>query len=250
MINRHNRYDRQKSLRLRADCVDQLIVDRVDWSQCKVFDQKVSLRSRVDCVDRLTVDRVYWSWSVRSMDVIQRKSWLCRSTDCRSCRLITTDTIDWYFSKQWLIVSINLLSSVEIHKDRYDRQVFFRKRLDCVIQMTADHVDCLTIDTIDMWSLEQKLIVSINWLVFVSTDHDASGVLQTDSRLCRSTNCWSYRLMTINTINGCSSEQWLIALINRLSIDNDRPVLCSARVDCVNQLIVDNNNNNIFISRG
>ena len=59
-------------LRVRADYVDQLTVDRYDRSEL--------LRVRVDCVDQLTVDRR----GPPGDGVL--KSLLCRSTDCGSIR--------------------------------------------------------------------------------------------------------------------------------------------------------------------
>ena len=63
---------------------------------------------------------------------------MCQSTDCRSCRLITIDTIDGDSSEQELIASISQM----------------RARVDCV-----DCGSCrlITVDTIDEGPSEQEL---------------------------------------------------------------------------------------------
>ena len=134
-----DRYDRRGFFKVRVDCVDQLTVDRVDWERSMW--STGFFRARVDCVGQLTVDRIDWSWSIRSTCVLQSNNRLCRSTDCRSCRLITIDTIDACSSEQTLIVSIKWLSIVSIVNDRYDWQEFFRAKVDCVDLLTIDRVD-------------------------------------------------------------------------------------------------------------
>ena len=67
-------------------------------------------------------------------------------------------------------------------------------------------------------------------------------VLQSNSWLYQSTDCQSCHLITIDTIDNCSSDLELIVPINWqliLSTDNnqyDQLVLFRVRVDCVNQL--------------
>ena len=70
---------------------------------------------------------------------------------------------------------INWLSIISIDHDRYDWWVSFRPRIDCVDELAVDRCwSCgqNTIDTIDGWSSDQELIVSINCLLVMSISHD------------------------------------------------------------------------------
>ena len=97
-----------------------------DINVCNKVSGVLQINSSLSWSTLLTIKGVVWSWSlwlmaafeiecqlcqsksIRSTGILQTKIWLCRSTDCWSCQLITIDAIDSP-SDQELTVLINSL---------------------------------------------------------------------------------------------------------------------------------------------
>ena len=144
----------------------------------------------------VSIDWLLTCWSIminRWTGVLQCKSWLRWSTNCQSCWLIMIDTIN-VNQRVFFRTTVDCISQLTVdHVDHnwYDRLVLFRARVDCVDRLTViDHDRPIDSD--------HQLIVSISWLLI---DNDQ-----------------------YNQPNWCSSEQELIVLINLLlfvSVDHD-----------------------------
>ena len=253
-VDRHNRHSPLLLSRLPVDCINQ----------CRRAPSIVS----IDPIDSQSIDTIALKTFCRSYQSIQSKgtvqSWM-KSLSCRSSYYLRIPSIRLMGLFTALIDSVDQLFVICI-----DQRGLFRARVDSADQLSVDRIDCIDwydrrrlfrvdwkLDCVDQLTIsllyrssEQEWILSINYLsngwLYRSIDrYDRVWLFRIDWRVycvnrltCSQQEfCRSYG--SINTIKGGSSE--LIVLISWLSIvtiDTIKWVPFRTRVDCVDQLRV------------